>query len=69
VVVPGRALQPIVIFSYKAMQLALGGNTWQTLTIVKNIRLGGKGLPRTNALAYLTCSLVTKRKKSYIIDN
>jgi len=39
------------------------------LALPKNIRPGQKGLPWTNALAYLACSLVTKKKKFYNIDS
>jgi hypothetical protein len=34
-------------------------------TLLENIKIGGKGLPTTNAQAYFVTSLVLKTKKSF----
>ena len=61
VFVLGKPLQPSISFACKAGSLTLNGVP-QMLSGLTNIRLGCKGLPGTNSLAYLSEASVRKIK-------
>ncbi len=54
--VPDRSFQPSAKFLGKARSLPKSGISGVPLSLLESIRLGWKGLPRTNTLAYFVHS-------------